>query len=567
WVDIELNGVNVTATHFGGGRYTAVLNATYAAGDWTYIVYYGSEYSHSMYQVYDLQVFSEAVYLVNPSENWSVEQSQSTSIEVQVTDWLDTNIEDASVTLLIRGTTYTLEHESNGLYSVEISTVGWSHGVHPYYLTVNHQFLYQSQSTGNLTVIANPQINIIPNTSTLVQFGLLDLTIEVTDLYENPISDLHVQVSFAGTTKVAQESTIRGTYTTSFDVGSIPHDYYNITVTIDGALSNSDSDYVEIFVDVFIPSMEALGTVEISFAAGLSLFLSLIGMILFVKVSSVISTSPRDADEIMNSIKQLDRIYVILVALSGLVFLHSWNLYQLGEYGYALIESLILLGSSVLLYGLWLYRDAYSSILVLGRISKRRVALGMWHLFLVPFMVLLIFFYGESIEVFQRFILEVPNLVVGEIQIPPMLATVLATYMSSIVVVVISFYREIGKGLSRIDSMLRAGTPKDVVDEEQALLIGRTGSSIRIKFLMFLMILGATTIMQLDFLRNYSMAAIILIPVVFLVLIPFISSRIVKGAPKAIDRLRGRDSSEIADTDPWKDITIDDSGPRTEERS
>jgi hypothetical protein len=392
------------------------------------------------------------------------------------------------------------------------------------------------------------------------------LTIEVTDLYENPISDLQVQVSFANTTKVALESDIRGTYIVSFDVGSIHHDYYNITVAIDGSLSNSASDYVEIFVDVYIPSLDALSTVEISFAAGLSLLLSLIGMVLFVKVSSAISTKPRNADDVMKSIKQLDRIYVILVAISGLIFLHSWTLYEQGAYEYALIESLLLLGSSVLLYGLWLYRDAYSSILVLGKISKRRVALGTGHLVLVPFMVVLIFHYGGFIELFQRFIIDVPNIVIGELEIPPLLATVLATYMSSIVVVVISFYREIRKGLTRIDNMLKAGTPKEVVDEEQALLIGRTGSSIRIKFLMFLMILGATTIMQLEFLRNYSMAAIVLIPIVFLVLIPFISSRIVKGAPKVVKRIRRSDFDEFAEIDAlFEEAAMHDSGSEIEE--
>jgi hypothetical protein len=450
------------------------------------------------------------------------------------------HIEDASVTLFIRGTIYTLEHVNTGLYSVEILTLGWPYGVHTYYLSIDHEFLYPSQSVGNLTVIADPQINIIPDTSTPVQFDLLNLTIEVTDLYENPISNLKVQVCFANTTKVAQETMVRGAYTVAFDVGNIHHGDYNITVTIEGALSNLDSDYIEIFVDVYIPGLNTLNTATISFAAGISLFLSLIGMILIVKVSSVISTSPRKTDDITNSIKQMDRIYIILIAISGLVFLHSWSLYEQGAYEFAIIEGLLLLGSSVLLYGLWLYRDAYSSILVLGRINRRRAALGVWHLVLVPFMVLLIFHYGGFIEVFQRYIMEVPNLVIGEFEFPPLLATVLATYMSSIVVVVISFYREIRKGLSRIHDMLEAETPKDIVEEEQTLLIGRTGSSIRIKFLMFLMILGATTIMQLDFLRNYSMAAIILIPVVFLVLIPFVSSRIVKGVPKVMARLRRR---------------------------
>jgi hypothetical protein len=530
WVIIEIDGKNVTAAQLSIGRYRAELNATFAAGDWKFTVYYGSGFSHGGKKEYDLRVYSDAAVIISSSDGWTVGQSNSTMVEVHVEDWLHTPIEDAMVNLLVRGTTYTLGHVGDGVYRRQISTVGWPYGVHTYYIVVNGEYLYQAQISGNLTVIAKPSITIRPSSSSPAQFDSLVVTVEVKDLYKNPVTNLQVVVTLSDHTLVAEEVGI-GVYSATINLENIHHGWWNISVFLEGNLSARASSQYPIYVNVFVPGLDALGVSEVSFAAGLSLLISLIGMVLFVKVSSVVTTAPSRGDDVSRSISHLDGIYGIVVVASGALFLHSWVLYTDGAYIYALIESVILLGASVLLYGLWLYRDAYSSILLRGRIDRRRVALGMWHLFLVPFIVFLIFLYGEPLEAFEQYIMEVQHIVVGDISIVPLQATVLATYLSSIVVVVFSFYREIRKGLNRISSMIASGTPKNVVDEEQALLIGRTGSSIRIKFLMFLLILGATTVMQLDFLKNYSMVAIVLIPIVFLVLIPFASSRIVRSIP------------------------------------
>jgi hypothetical protein len=108
--------------------------------------------------------------------------------------------------------------------------------------------------------------------------------------------------------------------------------------------------------------------------------------------------------------------------------------------------------------------------------------------------------------------------------------------------------------------MEAANTPSIVIDEERHLLVERVGSSIRMKFLMFLVLLAATTVSSLEFLRQYSLAVIVLLPLVFLVVIPYISSKIAKGIPKIAERIRtrkegkGRKMDEIAD----EDIRIDD---------
>ncbi|MFX0055776.1 MAG: hypothetical protein ACFFAD_12690, partial [Candidatus Hermodarchaeota archaeon] len=48
------------------------------------------------------------------------------------------------------------------------------------------------------------------------------------------------------------------------------------------------------------------------------------------------------------------------------------------------------------------------------------------------------------------------------------------------------------------------------------------------KFLMFLVVVGATTVMSMEFLQSFQLAIIVLMPVLFLVVIPFIASKIIQ---------------------------------------
>jgi hypothetical protein len=76
--------------------------------------------------------------------------------------------------------------------------------------------------------------------------------------------------------------------------------------------------------------------------------------------------------------------------------------------------------------------------------------------------------------------------------------------------------------------MEEAGTPRNIVEEEKISMINRFSSSIRIKFLMFLVVVGATTVMSMDFLQSFQLAIIVLMPVLFLVVIPFLASKIIQ---------------------------------------
>ena len=121
---------------------------------------------------------------------------------------------------------------------------------------------------------------------------------------------------------------------------------------------------------------------------------------------------------------------------------------------------------------------------------------------------------------------------IGNLAIPSIMTTIFAAYISSILVVVVNLYREVSKGIQKIHKMEEAGTPREIVEDEKTSMVSGFSSSIRIKFLMFLVVVGATTVMSMDFLASWELGVIVLLPVAFLVVIPFISSKIIQAFSK-----------------------------------
>ena len=106
------------------------------------------------------------------------------------------------------------------------------------------------------------------------------------------------------------------------------------------------------------------------------------------------------------------------------------------------------------------------------------------------------------------------------------------------------------------------GTPPIVVEQECVDLVEKLGSSIRTKFFMFLVVLAGTSVLTMDFLKSYSLGVIVLMPVVFLVAVPYVSSKMAKGISKVSSRRRERRTDdktlvEIADGSVDTDTSFD----------
>ncbi|MFW9793378.1 MAG: hypothetical protein ACFFEE_03670, partial [Candidatus Thorarchaeota archaeon] len=474
-----------------------------------------------------------------------VQGTDSIIFNVEMMDMLDNVMTGGSVSVLIHDSFFVLTDHGNGTYTRVVSTAGWAAGVYNYTLTLSHPYVDQEARIRNtVEVLAELEFNLEFFPEVPEQGDQLNITIEVTDKYGNPVSDLTVTVTFQNQTKLATELSQVGKYIVSFDVASEGYGDEPIVITAEGVMcvTFSPQKLSEVPVIVAVPQL-SLPLEQFIPIFGIVFLISFIGLWIYFRISSGLSFTRGSQEQLLRGLRRLDYLYGFIVALAGLTIFHSYVSAGSGNYGLAVLESVLLLGISLILYGIWLYRDASSSVLHSQRISRRRMFLGLWHLIFVPIVIIQLFDWGQNIEWLKFYVLD--NVFhLGELQVPTIMMTIFAAYLSSIVIVVLNVYRDIRKGIARLGEMAVLGTPPIVVEQECADLVESLGSSIRMKFFMFLVVLAGTTVLTMDFLRSYSLGVIVLLPVVFLIVIPYTSSRMAKGLSRASSSMRSRSDDE-----------------------
>ncbi len=496
-------------------------------------------------------VRSEAVVsVVSPSNSTEFVQGEdSIHFVVNLFDTAGNPVPNISVSIVIRDSMSNLDGLDNGTFVTTLSTVGWQPGQYEYMVVIAHPLVDYSHTVQGLIIVKGQPVLVVElSPETPVQGDTVAVTVWATDLYGEPLSNLSITVSFQDQVLNATETSTAGKYVAVFTLPAEGHGTYDIHVSASGTVCEPGSTVEAVYIGVRPPEI-SMSPETFTLGSGLSFLISLVGFLIYFKVSSSISARGTGKD-LHRSIRRMDIIYVSIVALAGLVLLHSVLSAEAGQYSLAVAESVLLLGISVLLYGIWLYRDANSAILDTGHVSTRRMVFGLWHLVFVPLVVLQIFAWGKHIEWFEYYVLR-EAFTVGGVAVPTIMLTVFVTYVSSIVVVVVNLYKELSRSIAKLDHMRESGTPASVLEEERMDLVDKTGSSIRIKFFMFLVVLAGTTVSTMDFLRSYALGVIVLMPVLFLVVIPFVTSKILKAADRATGYLRKHQSptslQEIAD--------------------
>ncbi|MBD3404737.1 MAG: hypothetical protein GF411_01220 [Candidatus Lokiarchaeota archaeon] len=525
---VNINGVNYSASKIGPTNYLATVIADYRIGSHNFTVYIDTLYSHPWSEIFTIEVRSIANMTITSSNGWVFDQGTTTILSLTITDWSDSVVSDAQANFFVRDTVVSLLPDSHNGYIGSISTAGWSPGEYNYTIFVSHPLLVNvSALSGVITIYGHLELDIQLNPTIPEQESTTEILISIHDVYGNPISGLSVEVDFAGEKKIAEALDSPGMYKADITVSkSWAAGATELRINVTGYLCHAESLIMESYVAPLIPQM-GMDVSTFSLSAGIVLLLSLFGMFLYFRISSSMSTLGKSEERISNSIGTMDMLYGSIVVLAAIVFGSSYYAYLNGEFHLALGLTVLLLGVSILLYGLWLYRDANASIMLTGKFSAKRGLLGLWHLFFVPVVVMLIMLYGTNIDWFRIYVLE-QVIQVGDIVIPTIMTTIIGAYVSSIVIVVVNLYKEIRSGVKKLERMEEAGTPKEIIQEEREQMVTKFASSIRIKFLMFLVVIGATTATSLEFLFDYSLGILVLLPVFFLVIIPFISSRILR---------------------------------------
>ncbi|MFW9962858.1 MAG: hypothetical protein ACFFCX_04810 [Candidatus Sifarchaeia archaeon] len=535
-VEIDINGTIYTASHgpSGNPEYIMLVTADFLLGLNNFTVSVDATYADAVWTgILSIHSFSDAATDAElfSSEGWVISQGVQTEFQLHFVDWAERPVSGATVTVFVNALSYKLLEGDPGVYVASISTIGWLPGDYEYVVSVVHLDVETGDPlNGTLRVMGTPEFFVTYSPETPIQGQPMVVNITIVDGYGNPIPDLEVYIEMMGLPPMQAYAIDQvGAYVAEIPAVPTTEGYGDFTLAVT-AIGEFIGETLDVSNTVTIAPATpnfAMSTNTLSIGAGASFVLSLIGMVIYFRIASSMRVEDKSLEGRKKSVRNMDRLYLLIVLGSGAGLVASYSTYTAGNYSVALILTVALLGCSVLLYGLWLYRDATAAVLVRGSLSKRRMVLGLWHLVFVPVVIFLILLYGVEIDWFKAYIID-STLTIGTIAIPSIMTTIFVAYVSSILVVVVNLYREVSKGLKKIVKMEDAGTPLSIVEDEKTSMVSRFSSSVRIKFLMFLVVVGATTVMSMDFLASWELGVIVLLPMAFLVVIPFISSKIIQ---------------------------------------
>jgi hypothetical protein len=534
-VDVVLGGMVRAATFTEEGyvvNYTEVLlrpghHIVEAIADHPYATGIGSRETGI-----NVQLLASSI-LVNTNFPAVVQQEEEVTSWFTITDQYDIPVQGAMVSLVSGPNGFGLVESSSdpGTYNFN-HAINLGLGNQTFELRIESPHVVGDLITEfSFEVLGDLEFFVSFSPEEPVQGQELRVSVVAVDAFGNPVPGLEVSVSLMNMPPIpAFESDQIGEYVAVIEHLPLTEGYGLINVTIEAVgefVVLSTTSIPQVDINPATPDFTLISTETIGLGVGASFVLSLIGMVMYFRMSSSMRVEDKSKEELKKSVRNLDGLYLAIIIASGLGIVASYGTYMSGDYGIALILTVALLGASVLLYGLWLYRDAMSAVLVKGTLSRGRMILGLWHLVFVPVVIAMILIYGVGIDWFKAYIID-QTFAIGGLVIPTIMTTIFVAYVSSILIVVVNLYREVSKGLKKIVKMEDAGTPSGIVEDEKTSMVSRFSSSIRIKFLMFLVVVGATTVMSMDFLASWELGIIILLPVAFLVVIPFISSKIIQ---------------------------------------
>ena len=459
-----------------------------------------------------------------------VTQGTTVDISLNLYDKYNYSISGATVTAYFFGKPYTFTDLENGTYIATIPTDNVPGGQHPLLIEIHHEYLESKIFNANLTVLGKINLEVSigepqEEKSYIVQGTPIPVWIVAIDDYGYPIENATIIVSFQGKLNYTAENIRENVYLATLDLGKIHYGNYSIIVEaskpfhVKGYLSKSISIY---------PKMPSLNISFETFMTllGISFAFSFLGLGIYYGVSSRLKKSIKTDSEgrIVMNFRVLDATYVILtLVLIGLLGL-ARNYCLKGSYELAVAVLSLALMELLLVFGVWLYRDI-AITLISEKTSLKRFLFSFWHLILAPIIILLMFDWGTNIEWFAFYILkETMNL--GVITVPSIYISLLGTYTTSIIIVALNSFLNSRQLSKRIKEMRSGGTPEKVLNEEKIEQLSKISNYIRIRFFGFLVVLGISIVSTVPLLKYYQVGILIVLPLFFIVLVPYLVSKI-----------------------------------------
>jgi protocatechuate 3,4-dioxygenase beta subunit len=244
WVEVELNGVNYSATHIAGAEFRVELNASLSIGQHSFIVYVGATFGEPRADAHDLFVYSVSDTLVESSMGWTLDQGDLTWLTVTVMDWQGVPVVDATVTMLSPASVL-FTPNGDGTYWTDLDTAGYTPANYSLLILVEHTYLFPDDSYNDLTVNGQAVVDVfVPDLVFNHQNVTFDFT--VVDIYGNPLYEFDYYFVFADTFTKSATSYF---YEVFWDF--LPDIYpglYALNMTVDGPFL-SQSEFI-VWVDV-----------------------------------------------------------------------------------------------------------------------------------------------------------------------------------------------------------------------------------------------------------------------------------------------------------------------------
>jgi hypothetical protein len=451
-------------------------------------------------------------------------QGTAFDVALDLYDEYNYTIDGATIIAYFFGKPYTFTDLGNGTYIANVPTENVPGGIHSLLIEVNHDYLERQVFRVNVTVIGNINLEVTISPDYIEQESTMEVRIVAVDDFGYPIIGANVRILFANETYTA-ENIRDNIYVATINVGKIYHGEYPLTIEVNGQFYTTKIAVETVYVYPKIPKLD-LSPQTLMTLLGISMGVSFVGLSLYYGISSKLtrSLSVDERQRLLMSFKPLDLTYFALALLlfgtlgtAGYLYIKEFYELAVAVLGLALMELL-------LVYGIWLYRDA-AYTLVTEKMSIKRAVASLWHIVLAPMIVLGIFEWGANIEWFAYYLLgETINL--GVIELPSLYVSLLGTYITSIIVLVANIYLNSRRLKNRFREMRVGGTPEKVINEEKIIQLGKMSSSIRIKFFGFLVILGASLVSTTPLLQYYQLGVVVVLPLIFIVVIPYIVSKI-----------------------------------------
>jgi len=500
-----------------------ILNISVPIGSYVLYVYINHQYAVPLTIRLPIRVsggLDVDIAIVEPE--LEIVQGDSFTLAISVRDEKGYSIDDATVSVMLHGKEFGAVFNGSGVYISRISTHGVPAGEHKVYVYIHHPVVGTVIEEYNVTIVGLMDISFSFDNETLYQDEEYTLRVSVLDIFGYSVENASVYIEIHNISQRANEIS-PGVYEARISFSGFHHGKYLMFIYVEKEYYQSKVLTATILLKTKMPKLTITTSVLLEILA-ISLIASFVGLAIYLWIARKTRVIHEDPGAIRGIARLLNIVYIV-VFTGFLVSVYTAEyVSRKGQYTLAMGLASLALIISILLTAIWTYKDL-SLIIITEKYSRRGFLFCLWHLAIAPILLLLIFRYGLSVEWFYVHVVE-DIIVVYDYQIPKLLISVMGVYVSSFAIIVVKLYREALKTLGKIRFMRYRETPESVIVNEKVDSINRMTNSMRIKFLMFLAVVGATVVSTTKLVQYYAIGLVVILPILIIVVIPYITLRL-----------------------------------------